>query len=393
MLLVPTLSHKIRLDPTAKQANALARACGVARFAWNWALTEWQSQYEAGEKPTANGLKKRWNEIKGEQFPWVYESPRDANSQPFTNLQAAFRRFFSGKARYPSFKKKGQHDSFYVANDKLKMESSRVRLPVIGWLRIREPLRFDGKILSATVSREASQWHIAIQVQLAEDLPQTEGSGTVGVDLGVSHVATLSTGEQIDAPKPLAKHLKKLRRLQRAVSRKQKGSKNREKAKRKVARLHCRIKNIRQDALHKLTHRLTHENQVIVIEDLNVAGMVRNRHLARAISDVGMGEFRRQIAYKSGLYGVELLVADRWYPSSKTCSDCGAVRALLSLGERTFVCAECGSVKDRDLNAALNLRTLGLRGMACGPEGAGSATSETGRDEAGTMPCSLVGTR
>lgn len=383
------LSHKIRLDPNPTQAKALARACGVARFTWNWALAEWNRQYEAGEKPNTMALKKQWNAIKREQFPWVLESPSDANLQPFADLQRAFTNFFAGRARRPRFKKRGQHDSFYIANARFDVDGRSVRLGPLGWFRMREELRFNGKILSARVSREADQWFIAIQVELAEALPQTVGEGTVGVDLGIAHLATMSNGEVVDAPKPLAQKLTKLRRLQRSVSRKQRGSRNREKAKRKVARLHLRIRNIRNDCLHRLTTKLCRENQAVVIEDLNVAGMVHNRHLARAIADVGMGEFRRQLTYKADLYGVALLVADRWYPSSKTCSACGAVTPHLALSERTFVCAECGAVMDRDLNAARNLEGLGTPkpgGIACGPEGSGEVATlrETSRDEAGT---------
>jgi putative transposase len=386
---VPIIAHKIRLDPTAKQESAFVRACGVARFTWNWALQRWNEVYQEGGKPSGYSLKAEWNSIKCGRFPWVYESPKNANDQPFTDLQAAFGRFFRGEAHRPTFKKRGIHDAFYIENGKLRFEESRVRISVIGWVRIREALRFEGKVLSARVVREADQWHLAVQVELAESLPQSEGQGVVGVDLGLTHLATLSTGEKVENPKALATNLKRVQRLSRQVSRKQKGSKNREKAKRRLERCHLRVKNLRQDALHKLTTRLVHENQVVVAEQLHVKGMVRNRCLSRAISDAAWGEFRRQLAYKGELYGVEIILADRFYPSSKTCSGCGAVKTALALSERTYRCAECGLALDRDVNAARNLLALGLRATACGEECAGSdfGLGETILREAGTIPC------
>lgn len=388
----PILAHKIRLDPTAKQEAAFVCACGVARFTWNWSLQRWNEVYREGGKPSGYSLKREWNTVKGVQFPWVYESPKNANEQPFGDLQVAFGNFFRGQAEKPKFKKRGKHDAFYVSNDNLRIDGQRVRLPVIGWVRMREALRFEGKILSARVTREADQWHLAVQVELAQPPAPSQGQGVVGVDLGLTHLATLSTGEKIDNPKPLASSLKRLQRLSRQLSRKQKGSKNREKAKRRLARLHLRIKNLRQDGLHKLTSRLVRESQVVVAEKLHVKGMVRNRRLSRSISDSAWGEFRRQLTYKGELYGVEVVLADRFYPSSKTCSGCGSVKDKLDLGERTYVCMECGLVIDRDHNAALNLRTLGLRGThACG-EGVRPRRCGAALVEAGTIPCPLVGT-
>lgn len=390
-----TLSHQIRLDPTVKQANQLQRAAGVARFAWNWGLARWDELYAAGEKPTALKLKVEWNRIKGGQFPWVYDSPKDANQQPFTNLGHAFQLFFQGKAKRPRFKKRGRHDAFYVSNDKFNVDGRRVRLPVIGWVRMREALRFEGKILSGTVSRKADGWYLAVQVELLEDYQRERtGAETVGVDLGVTTAATLSTGEKIDGPKPLKAHLKRLKRAQRRVGRKQKGSNNRKRTVRKAARLHQRIANIRNDWTHKLTTRLCRENQAVVVEDLNVRGMLANHHLARAISDVGFHEVRRQLTYKAPLHRTHLVVVDRWFPSSKLCSDCGAKHEDLVLSDRVFRCPVCEVAKDRDWNAALNLRTAGLAGTyACGPEGSGAACStKPCRGEAGTMPCSHAST-
>ena len=387
------LSHKIKLDPTMKQDAFLRRCCGVARFTWNYALAEWIRAYEAGEKPTANMLKARFNAIRREQFPWTYEVGRDCTSQPFADLGKAFSSFFAKQTRYPKFKKKCQHDAFYLANNVFAVDGERARLPHIGWIRMREALRFDGRILSGRVVHETDGWYLAIQVELPDDYHRPRsGDDTVGVDLGVKTAVVLSTGEQIDSPKPLKKHLKRLRHLQRQFSRKQKGSKNSRKAASKVARLHKRIANIRSDWTHKVTSRLCRENQAVAIEDLNVSGMLANHNLARAISDIGFREIRRQLEYKLPLHGGVVLLVDRWYPSSRLCSDCGAKHETLTLSDRTFVCPSCGVVRDRDLNAALNIRTAGLAGIACGLESSDGASRETIRDEAGTIPCSLVGT-
>lgn len=354
------LSHRIALDPTADQVEAFRRASGVARFTWNWALAEWGRQYEAGEKPTALKLKKRWNSIKGVSYPWVYESPKGVNQQVFTNLGKAFKCFFQKKAKYPKFKKKGRRDSFYVENDRFRIEGKTAILPKIGKVRLREELRFDGKIMSGVVSRTADRWFLSVQVDVGDYLKPRTANGTVGIDLGLTSFATLSTGEKIEAPKPLRKALKKLARLQRVLARRKKGSNRRERTKRALSRLYARISNIRSDFLHKLTTRLCSENQAMGIEDLNVAGMIRNRKLSRAISDVGWGEFRRQIEYKKGIYGTLIEVFDRWFPSTKTCSSCGVIQeGKIPLSIRSWVCPDCGAFHDRDVNAAINLKPLG----------------------------------
>ena len=360
-----TRSHKIALDPTPEQEQQFRRAAGVARFTWNWALAEWQRQYKAGLKPTALGLKKQFNAVKGDLFPWVYDSPRDANAQPFANLGRAYANFFRKEARKPRFKKKGKcKDAFYVANDKFHVDGKAVTLPHIGKVRMREALRFEGKITCATVSRTADRWFISITVE-ADLVPvRCENQARIlGVDLGVKRLATLSDGTFVAGPKPLHRTLKRVKRLCRALSRKVKGSRNREKARHRLARCHGRLAAIRADALHKLTAALVRDCGCIVIEDLNVKGMTRNRKLARAISDMGFGEFRRQLDYKQELAGTEVVIADRWFPSSRTCNACGELNDALTLKDRTFHCGGCGLTEDRDLNAARNLeRYPGLRG-------------------------------
>ena len=231
-----------------------------------------------------------FNAIKGDQFPWVYESPRDANAQPFANLGKAFARFFAKEARQPRFKKKGKcRDAFYVANDKFRVDGKVITLPRIGKVRMREALRFAGKVTGATVSRTADRWFVAVSVEV--DLPVVpceNQARTVGVDLGVKRLATVSDGSFMEGPKPLRSTLKRLARFNRRLHRKVAGSSNRAKAAMRVARCRGRVVRMRSDALHKLTTSLVRTYGRVVIEDLNVKGMVRNRRLARAVSDMGL---------------------------------------------------------------------------------------------------------
>jgi putative transposase len=384
------LAHQIRLDPNRRQEEYFRKACGISRFAWNWGLSEWKRRCESKEKVDGLRLKKDFNARKALEFPWTYEVTKYASQQPFLHLQAAFRRFFDKKGRYPRFKRKGVHDSFYIGGDHLEVRGKAIRIPRLGFVRMREEVRFRGKVVSATVRRIADKWFVSVQVELEEAPAPCESQAGVGVDLGVNRLATLSTGESFEGPKPLKKELSKLRRLSRALSRKEKGSKNRLKARVRLQRLHYRIRSIRQDSLHKLTTYLTRNFGAIAIEELNVKGMLSNRRLARAISDMGFHEFRRQVEYKAQLRRNHLEVVSRWFQSSKTCSECGAVKDNLSLSERRYQCTECGFEGDRDWNAARNLfRTVSSTGcQACGEEGSGFSPrwSETILEEAGTRP-------
>jgi putative transposase len=328
------LGHTIRLVPTATQEEYFRRAAGTARFAYNWALAEWDRLYAIGEKPNGASLKKAFNALRGVTFPWTYEVHRDCTAQPFTNLQKAFVSFFRKEKKHPRFHKRGRRDSFYIANDKLSFDDYKVRIPVLGWVRMREA---EGKVMSATVRRIASRWMLSVCVDVGDFHKERKSNGEIGVDLGSTTLATLSTGEKIKGPKALMYGLKRLQRLSRSHSRKVKGSNNRKKACVKLARLHCRISDIRMNALHELTTRLCRENQVVTIEDLNVKGMMQNHKLARALSDASFGEFSRQMEYKSVIYGTDLQVADRWFPSSKKCSRCGAVKEELGLKERVYI--------------------------------------------------------
>ena len=392
-------AHKIALDPNDKQATYLARAAGTARFAYNWALAEWKKQYQATQadpslpKPSQAALRRQLNAIKRERFPWMMDVTKNAPQMAIVQLGRAFENFFAGRARYPKPRKKGVHDRFTLTNNQFTVDGSRLRIPLLGWVRMREPLRFTGKRVSATISRVADTWFVSLAID-TQDItrPLTENQGAVGVDLGVKALATLSTGETILGPKPHKVLLGRVRRLSRSLSRKVRGSSNHGKAKRKLARLRARISAIRQDALHKLTTDLTRRFHTIGIEDLNVCGMVKNRHLSRAILDQGFFEFRRQLEYKAARRGGLVVIADRFYASSKTCSSCGHKRNDLPLSIRAWTCCVCGEAHDRDMNAAINLRNraVSFTASACGPamrpameEGAGS-----GR-KTGVKPASL----
>ncbi len=243
----------------------------------------------------------------------------------------------------------------------------------VGWVRLREAVRFTGKLKRVTVSREADRWFASIMVETDDIKSVVQPLAAVGIDLGVTTLATLSSGEAIPGPKAHKALLQRLRRTSRALSRKRKGSSNRRKVRAKLARLHARIANIRRDATHKATTMLAKTYRRIGIEDLNVRGMASNRRLARSIMDGGFFEFRRQLEYKARFYGATVVVADRWVPSSKTCSCCGSVKAELALSQRLFHCDECGDEAGRDYNAARNLEKLAasLAVSACGAERSG----------------------
>ena len=375
------LAHKIALAPNNAQATHLARAAGTARFAYNWALAEWRRQHAAHKatpslpKPSQFALRRQLNAVKRERFPWMLDVTKNAPQMAIVQLGRAFENFFAGRARFPRFRRKGVCDRFTLTNDQFRIDGDRIRIPKLGWVRMREPLRFTGKIVSATVSRTVGRWFVAVTVDTHDlsHLPHAENQGAVGVDLGVSALAALSTGEIVSGPKAHRALLKRQRRLGRSLSRKQRGSANRRKAKVKLTRLHARIANMRKDALHKLTTDLSRRFHTIGVEDLNVRGMMANDRLARSVADQGFRELRRQLDYKAEMRGGMVVVVDRWFPSSKTCSRCGHRLDVLPLSIRRWTCPVCACGHDRDINAAINLKQYAASSAvsACGGEGAG----------------------
>ncbi len=353
------LSHKIALNPTDVQRRYFAKAAGCARFVYNLALDEWNRRYAAGEKCDVYEIKKDFNANKYFVYPWMKDVHKDAHSRPFIDLGKAFKAFFNKESLYPKFKKKGKRDSFYISYDDGRFEVARrdLKLPRIGWVKMQQELRFDGRIVSAVVSRTADKWFISIMVDVGEYKKERTANGIVGVDLGIKTAATLSTGEKIDAPKPLVKLGDKLKSLQRKQSRQILGGKNREKTNNKMARLYAHMANIRKDFWHKQSTKLCRENQAIAIEDLNVQGMMTRRNVAKSFFDIGLGMFKSMLRYKHVIYNDLLLKADRWFPSSKTCNVCKSINNSLTLDDRVWSCESCSAVLDRDVNAAINLKS------------------------------------
>jgi putative transposase len=378
-------AHKITLKLNNKQKTYMAKASGCARFAYNWALAEWQKEYAAGNKPNEAAMRRHLNAVKATKFPWMLEVTKCAPQMAIKDLGKAFQNFFAKRTGYPKFKKKGIHDSFTLSNDQTKIHGKKLRIPNLGLVKMREDLRFVGKILWVTVSRKGNEWCASISVELPDAATSPSAnlnhtiSNVVGIDLGVTQLATLSTGEVFANPNALEKKLDKLRRLSRGLSRKQKGSKNREKSRRKLSQLHRSIGDLRSDALHKMTNHITRRFNVICLEDLNVRGMTKNKHLARRLSDSSFGEIRRQLEYKAASKGGSVLFVNAFFPSSKLCHICLAKNEGLTLADRQWQCAGCGATHDRDLNAALNIRNhavsytvAGEARQACGEEGSGS---------------------
>ena len=391
-----SIAHRIELKPNNKQKTYFRKAFGCARLAYNWGLAEWKRMYEAGEKPSGREIRKRFNAIKKEQFPFVYEVTKCAVDQPFINLQSAFDRFFKKLGAYPQFKKKRDNEgSFYLQESEIHLSESNknskafeklahnerqkhqyLHFPKLGWVKMAEHIRFNyAKINNACISQSGGHFYVSFSFQITEEeykrthpnVDLVDGSRKVGVDLGIKSALILSDGIAIDNPKPLKKNLRKIKRLSRQLSKRvhpknkeerlqgAKKSNNYMKLSVHLAHVQGRVANIRRDFLHKVTTILTTHYGEIAIEDLNVKGMTRNHRLAQAVNDVSFGELRRQIEYKAATNGVKVLKVDRFYPSSKTCSVCGAVKEDLKLSDRTYRCDKCGAMFDRDYNASRNL--------------------------------------
>jgi transposase len=442
-----TRGYRTELDLNNKQITLCKKHAGVARFSYNWGLKRKQEVYkETGRGSSAMDLHRELNALKQSDFPWMYECSKAAPQEALRDLDRAFKHFFRrcrlkkegkwrGKLGYPKFKIKRKGLGSFRLTGSIHVYEQAIDLPRLGRLRLKEcgylPTG-DAHLLSATVSEEAGRWFVSLQVQEELPDPSSATGEPIGVDLGTTTLAQCSDGTAIESPKALRAELKRLKRLHRRLSRKAKASRNRAKARTRLARKYARVAHIRRDALHQGTSRLTRARlspeeravrreeiastlpepkakvkpgrgkrsqamqitdahplpeqvakqvkqkqvkrrlrlatdayaalrpRVVVLEDLNVEGMKRNRKLALSISDVGFGEFRRQMTYKTAWQGETFLLADRFFPSSKTCSNpaCGAVKEEMDLSERVYVCERCGLVMDRDVNAARNLAAL-----------------------------------
>jgi len=381
-------AYRFALDPSPDQEIALRSHCGAQRFAYNWGLARIKANHSQRKAEASYGLegdeitppldwsayslRKDWNQVKGEVAPWWSENSKEAYSSGLANLAAALGNWRDSRKG----KRAGLSCRFTTGGFGLVGTDRRhVKLPRIGIVRTHESTRKlarhiergTARIRSATVSLRGGRWFVSFTTETSRhDRSPARPESTVGVDLGVKSLAVLSTGEIIPNPAHLQVALRKLRRMQRQAARrigpdkraKQMPSARWRKSQSRITKLHAKAANARRDGLHKLTTRLIRTHGTIVLEDLNIVGMMSNRKLARRIADAGMGELRRQVEYKAAWAGARTHLASRWYPSSKTCSGCGAVKAKLRLSERIFRCEQCGYALDRDLNAARNLTAL-----------------------------------
>ena len=395
-----SISHKIELVPNNKQKTYFRKAFGCARLAYNWGIAEWQRRYKEGEKCSWMDLQKAYTAIRGKEYPFSYEVSKFASMEPFRNLGKAYKKFFEdlkiGIISYPQFKrKKDNKGSFYFSVVKLsdtntnskvfkkmthneRLKRQYLKVPNLGCVKMTRRVRFDGKINGVVISQEGNKYFASFSMLITEDeykrthphVACNRKEDSLGIDVGIKSALVLSDGISVDSPKPLKNNLRKIKRLSRQLDKRTHArtkqerlsgvnkSNNYRKLSLKLANAQRRVANIRRDFTQKVTTILTTQYGQIAVEDLNVKGMVKNHRLAQSVSDVAFGELLRQIEYKSAYNGVTVKKADRFYPSSKTCSVCGNVKHDLKLKDRTYRCDKCGSVIDRDYNASLNL--LGL---------------------------------
>jgi len=366
-----TRAYKTELDPNNGQASRFDTFAEARQFMYNVGLREWDRQYKRDMKPSAYKLKRQFTEAKQTVFAGEFDwssIPFAVQGEAFGALGDAFKHFFRRVKNgqdpgYPRFKKSA--DSFSVKNT--RVEHDRVRITHVGWVRLKErgyiPTAESGKKFGtyATISKRAGRWFISVLVYEDIVVPDNGRGDVLGIDLGLHHLIVTSDGDMFDKSTALKDAERKVGRLNKELARRKKGGKNWHKTKRKLQRAHYRVSTARKHWLHQISHELTANRRpsTIVIEDLHVKGMMRNRHLAKALSEASFGELRRQIEYKAERWGIDVVVANRWYASSKTCSGCGCIKDDLTLSDRVYHCGDCGLEMDRDLNAARNLATLG----------------------------------
>ena len=364
-------AYRFRFYPTPTQREILARTFGCTRFVYNHMLRlrsdAWMNEHKSVGYHTTSAM---LTQLKKEpDHLWLNDVSSVPLQQSLRHLQTAFNNFFAKRSLYPAFKSKWDKQSAEYTTSAFKWDGKTLTLA-----KMSEPLAVvwsrtlpkAAKVTTVTVSKDAAgRYFVSL---LCDDAvcAKRRVSAQVGIDLGLAHFAVLSTGEKVEAPKVFRRYEARLVVLQRRAAKKQKGSANRAKARLKVAKLHARIADTRANFLHQLSSRIVRENQVIAVESLAVCNMKKNRSLAKSISDAGWGEFLRQLEYKAAWYGRTLVGIDRWYPSSKRCHDCGHTVSEIPLRVREWVCPECGAIHDRDVNAARNILTAGLAGLACG---------------------------
>ena len=359
-------SYRLRAYPTPRQQRRLAREFGAARWVYNRGLeTISRAWRERQERITGVDVSRQITKLKQAEVPWLREISSYVLTQSLRDLDRAFKAFYAKRARYPRFKKRcGKQAVRYQLDGRLKgiyLAGSRLALPRLGPLKLVWSRVPKGRPKMATVRRDRVGRYFVSMAMEEEIRPLPAADRAVGVDAGLSAAITLDDGTKVPPPRYLEGRLKQLKRRSRDFSRTKRGSRRRARARWRLAREHTRIWDCRREWLHKLSSRLVHENQVICVEDLNVSGMLRNRHLSRALADGALAELQRQLKYKALWYGRTFVRVGRFFPSSKRCSACGFVREELSLSTRKWTCPECGVEHDRDVNAAINIRQEGLR--------------------------------
>ena len=368
-------SHRVALKPTAEQESLFGQHAGYARFAYNWAVGEFKAGLDVGEWLSERTLRPRWNRVKGMITPWGRELSQNAAKYAIIDFGVAAERWGEYRRKvkegrrpgrrvgFPRFKRRKHEQGFRVDNGPatVRVDGKSVALPKIGRVAMVEELRFHGTICEVTVNRTAGTWFACFCIEDGAETPPVKEDPTIGVDVGVGTMATCSDGTVVENPKALAPALRRLRRQDKAIARSRKvhgksnHSNRRERLYARRRKVHARVVNVRNDNHHKATTAIAKSAGRVVVEDLNVAGMMKNRRLARAIADAGMSGFLNKLEYKCLWYGAEYLKADRWYPSSKLCSHCGWKNDGLTLSDREWRCCGCGVLNDRDANAAMNL--------------------------------------
>jgi putative transposase len=381
-------AHKIRLNPTIEQRIYFHRAAGVARFAWNWALAEYQRLKAAGQEIDWNEIKKAFRAKIDAEFPWVREVTKCAAEQAIDDLRQSINTYYKtkknhprSKVKFPGWRRRSRKvGGFGLNNDKFSTNGHSVRVPKLGDVNLAETVRFQGKVLSGRIKEQGGHWYLIVTVEVEIVIqPAANPRRSVGIDFGLSRFATLSNGEWSETQAPYRKAECKLKRLQRGLARKQKGSNNRRKWKLKIARAHARIANLRNDFLHKFTTKVATAFSIVCVEDLSLRGWIALA--GKSTHDAGVGKAIAQLEYKSQERGGSVQKVGRFFPSSKRCHACGHINPELKLSDRSWVCPQCGVRHDRDLNASINQELEGVRLLV----GSGSLDARTVEFAAATL--------
>ena len=355
-------SQQIQLNPNNKQATLMSQHAGYARVAYNFGLSSFIQGLEADEWRTYVDIKREFNAVKYDKFHWCSELSQNASKNALHNLGDAVTRWKKGQNSFPVYKKRSDRISYQADNGTgtVEVDKKRINLPKMGWVRMREELRYNGTISKVVVSKRNNRWFVSVLIDcdisnFKHQPPLFDDKQPMGVDVGINTLATCSNGDTYDNPRPLKRYERKLARANRSLSRKVYLSKNWHKAKAVLSGVHYRIGCIREDAHHQASIRIVRKASAIGIETLNISGLLKNRKLAKALSDSALSGFLTMLKYKADRRGIPITEADQFFASSKTCSSCGHKKTDLTLSDRTYHCSECGLDIDRDFNAAINL--------------------------------------